>query len=180
MFRRSLRIIGRDVAQVNGFKNFFSTRARKRGVHTALSCALFLLAFDLHAAGTPWHTAVFPSGAAFALEVAADPVARSRGYMHRAHVGTGEGMLFVFEEAGAHGFWMKNCRVALDIIWLDDELRVVEIAENLAPCPPTGRCPQIAPMRAARYVLEVAAGTSQREGLRLGDSVVLLAGTPSP
>ncbi len=85
-------------------------------------------------------------------------------------------MLFVFEEPGLHGFWMKNCRVALDIIWLDQQLRVVDIAHERPPCPAEGACPQIAPMRVASYVLEVAAGTCRREGLRPGDSVVLLAG----
>lgn len=121
--------------------------------------------------------AVFPSGAGFTLEIADNSESRARGYMFRERIGVHEGMLFVFEEDDLHGFWMKNCKVALDIIWLDAGLRVVDIAHEREPCPDDGECWQILPMRAARYVLEVAAGTARREGLRRGDQLVLLPGS---
>jgi uncharacterized membrane protein (UPF0127 family) len=117
---------------------------------------------------------VFPSGASFALEIAADPATRARGYMFREHVGAGEAMLFVFDETGFWDFWMKNCEVPLDIIWLDEGLRVVDIAHERPPCPAEGSCPALRPLRAARYVLEVAGGTAHREGLRRGDELILL------
>jgi len=117
--------------------------------------------------------AVFPSGAEFRLEIAADDASRARGYMFREHVAEDEGMLFVFDVPERHAFWMRNCKVNLDIIWIDQGLRVVEIAHDQAPCPTEGRCPNIFPMRTASYVLEVAGGTSRREGLGLGDPVTL-------
>jgi uncharacterized membrane protein (UPF0127 family) len=128
------------------------------------------------AADAGWSVAVFPSGAQFALETAQDDEARARGYMFRERVGEQEGMLFVFDSAGLHPFWMKNCRVRLDIIWLDGDFRVVEIAHDQPPCPPDGPCTSVYPLRAARYVLEVAGGTARREGLRPRDRLVLLGG----
>jgi uncharacterized membrane protein (UPF0127 family) len=122
----------------------------------------------------PWASAVFPDGATFGLEIAADVDTRARGYMGRAHVGRREGMLFVFEQAGIQPFWMKNCLTRLDVIWMDDRFRVLDIAHDLAPCPPQGDCPNVAPMAPARYVLEVAGGTARAHGLRRGDVVVVL------
>lgn len=118
--------------------------------------------------------AVLPSGTAFQLEVAADAESRARGYMYRDSVGPREGMLFVLEEDGRWPFWMKNCRVELDIVWLDSELRVVDIAHGQVPCPDDGECPWIRPMRPARFVIEFAGGTAEAERLRLGDRIAIL------
>jgi uncharacterized membrane protein (UPF0127 family) len=128
---------------------------------------------------TKWAVARFPGGAEFGLEIAADDATRARGYMEREHVGPQEGMLFLFERDAPHGMWMKHCRVALDMIWLDKDFRVVDIAYDRQPCPERGACPSILPLRAARYVLEVAAGTARREGLQRGDRVVILTGSGS-
>jgi hypothetical protein len=123
---------------------------------------------------------VFPSGAEFGLEIAADEVARKRGYMGRERVGPHDGMLFVFEAAGVYSFWMKDCRVALDIIWLDEQLRVLHVAHQVPPCPPAGACPEVVPPGAARYVLEIAAGRARQERLAPGDRIVVLADPPLP
>jgi hypothetical protein len=133
------------------------------------------------AAGPPGQAvAVLPSGAEFSLEVAADDASRARGYMFRAQVGPKEGMIFVFEREDRHPFWMKNCKVPLDIIWLDASFRVVHMASDVPPCPPEGECPSIIPLRSGRYVLEFAGGTALRERLRLSDPVVILSAPPLP
>jgi len=138
---------------------------------TATCCATVTCA----GGSAPWAIAVFPSGDEFTLELAADDASRERGYMFREKVEPGEGMLFVFDEPGSHGFWMKNCRTALDIIWLDGDFRVVDIAHDRKPCPPQGDCLTVFPMRAAHYVLEVAGGTARRAGLERGHRVTVIA-----
>lgn len=140
---------------------------------------VFLLLVGLSAAAaTPspggsevWAVAVFPSGAEFSLEIAADEASRSRGYMFREKVGRREGMLFPYDKSGHYSFWMKNCKVPLDIIWLDESFKVVEVAHDRPPCPREGECPLITPARPARYILEVAGGTAREEGLGLGDRI---------
>lgn len=128
-----------------------------------------------HARGADgWAVAVLPSGAEFSLELAVAPRTRALGYMFRDEVGPREGMLFVFESADRHGIWMRNCKVALDIVWLDEDLRVLEVAPDQRPCPPEGDCPSALPLRPARYVLEVAAGNAARHGLEPGARVELL------
>jgi hypothetical protein len=125
-----------------------------------------------------WAVAVLPSGHEFALEVAADDIARQRGYMGRERVGPRDGMIFVFDGDGRHSFWMKDCKVALDMVWLDTNLRIVWVAANRTPCPAHGDCPSIAPPFSARYVVEFAAGTVAAESLHLGDAVVVLSDPP--
>jgi uncharacterized membrane protein (UPF0127 family) len=117
--------------------------------------------------------AVLPSGIEYRLEIAADDVSRARGYMFREYVGPNDGMLFVFDQPGRHPFWMRNCKVSLDIIWLDQAATVMEIAHDQQPCPPDGPCENVFPMREAAYVLELAGGSARQQGLKLGDTVEL-------
>jgi len=149
-----------------------------RGLRAALllaaACALSLPP-AASAEGSRWAVAVMPKGEEFSLEVAADDAARARGYMFREEVGGREGMIFVFDTMERHPFWMKNCRVRLDIIWLDALFRVVEIAHDLVPCPEQGDCPSVIPKEPARYVLEVAGGTARKLGLKRNDPIVVLA-----
>ncbi len=125
-----------------------------------------------------WGVAVFPSGAEFGLEIVADDRSRARGYMFRDHVAADEGMLFIFDEPKHHSFWMKNCRVALDIIFLDESFTVVDIALERQPCKRDERCESILPITASLYVLEVAAGRAAKEGLQRGDRLSILTDPP--
>lgn len=113
---------------------------------------------------------VLPSGVRLAVGIADTPETRARGLMSRESLGGVEGLLFVFDEDDRHAFWMRNTLVALDIVWLDSDARVVTIAADVQPCrlPP---CPRFRPSRPARYVLETAAGRLRTEGVREGDKL---------
>jgi uncharacterized membrane protein (UPF0127 family) len=112
----------------------------------------------------------FPSGRKIQAELAVTPDERARGLMFRESLAADRGMLFVFPVADFHGFWMKNCRFPIDIIWLSPEKKVVHIEKTVPPCK-KDPCPSYGPMRKAKYVLEVVADFTGREKLRLGDSL---------
>jgi uncharacterized membrane protein (UPF0127 family) len=114
--------------------------------------------------------ATFPDGHAVRLEIARTPEEHARGYMFRQTVGRREGMLFLFDREDFHSFWMKNCLVSLDLIWLSGDLQVVYFESDVPPCR-HDPCPGYTPMRKARYVLEVRGGTSEKAGLRVGDFI---------
>jgi uncharacterized membrane protein (UPF0127 family) len=157
------------------------SRARRRSALAALLALGALTAGSAQEGAGALPTsavAVFPSGATFTLEIAADAESRALGYMFRDVVTPDEGMLFLFEHDGQRSFWMKNCRVELDIVWLDAGFRVLEIAHDQPPCPEEGDCPSIMPMRRARHVLEVAAGRARAEGLAPGDAIQIISEPP--
>ena len=78
----------------------------------------------------------------------------------------GEGMWFVFDKPGLHAIWMKDMRFSIDVLWLDDTLRVIHIEERLSP----DSYPEVFKPRApARYVLEVPAGAIEQYSFRTGD-----------
>jgi uncharacterized membrane protein (UPF0127 family) len=87
-------------------------------------------------------------------------------------------MLFLFPAEGLRSFWMKNCKVEMDIICLHSDFRVLEIAHSQPPCPEEGECPSIFPMRVARHVLEVAGGRARAEGLAAGDRIQVISEPP--
>lgn len=104
----------------------------------------------------------------FSVELAVSHKERARGLMFRNRLGRDEGMLFLFEEEARHAFWMKNTLIALDIIWMDADKKIVFIKESAMPCH-DGGCLSIAPTQKALYVLEVNAGSVKESGLRIGD-----------
>ncbi len=150
-------------------------------MNKALGVALSVLVAVSAAAATSaprWAVAVLPSGHEFALEVAADDLARQRGYMGREKVGPRDGMIFVFDDNSRHSFWMKDCKTALDIVWLDVNGRVVWTEVDRPPCPATGDCPSIVPPVPARFVVEFAAGTVAVESLKHGETIVVISDPP--
>jgi uncharacterized membrane protein (UPF0127 family) len=134
---------------------------------------LFACARGAAPAAGDWATAVVADGTSFTLEIADTDEEKALGYMGR-EVGPREGMLFVYDAPGLHSFWMKNCVVPLDLVWLDPGFRVVDVTHAATPCPPGDPCPAILPTRPAQYVLELAAGTARAHGLRRGERVDVL------
>jgi len=109
----------------------------------------------------------------FLVELATNDLERARGLMFRASLAADQGMLFIFDSPGEYPFWMKNTQIPLDIIWLDEDQKVVFISADTAPCDETN-CPSINPQKSAKYVLELNGGAAQRIGLAVGDKLSFL------
>lgn len=133
--------------------------------------ALALLAASVSWAAPPAPTRVtLPSGAVYAVEVPQTQAARERGLMFRPRLAPRTGMLFIFPAVARHAIWMKNCLIALDLVWLDDAKRVVAIEAEAPPCA-KDPCPIYEPPIPSRYVLELPAGAARLEGLAVGSVV---------
>ena len=59
-----------------------------------------------------------------AVELATTPEGRQLGLMYRDSLAPGKGMLFVFPKAGLQGFWMRNTKIPLDIVYIADDGRM--------------------------------------------------------
>jgi hypothetical protein len=79
------------------------------------------------------------------------------------------GMFFIFEQEALLSFWMKNTRFPLDIIWIGQNKKIVDIYEYALPCKDV--CKTITPGANAQFVLEVNAGFAKRHGINIGDSL---------
>jgi len=104
----------------------------------------------------------------FKIETAEDEEERKTGLMFRDNLEKDKGMLFIFENEGIHGIWMKNTLIPLDIIWLDKNMEVVYIKENALPCE-KDPCPSYKNNIPAKYVLEINAGKAEKIKLKIGD-----------
>ena len=106
------------------------------------------------------------------VEIADTFEERRKGLMFRTSIPDKEGMYFVFEESKKLDFWMKNTLVPLDMIFIDSEYHVVNIAKDVPPCK-ADPCPSYSSSRAAQYVLEIRGGQSDALGIKSGDTVML-------
>ncbi len=104
------------------------------------------------------------------IEVADTESSRLQGLMFRQSLDQDSGMLFIFEQAGRTGFWLKNVRFALDLIWINQDKKIVDIQTNARPCQ-TEDCLIYYPVKDASFGLEVNAGFVARHKIRVGDRV---------
>jgi len=97
-----------------------------------------------------------------------------RGMMFRDEMKPGRGMLFSHGSPGKYPYWMYQVKVPLDIIWLDQSRRIVEISAQTPPCPvgPASKCPQFGGAADALFVVELAGGAAAKHGLKVGDTLV--------
>jgi uncharacterized membrane protein (UPF0127 family) len=107
----------------------------------------------------------------FTLEVAATDRARQIGLMHRRSMPQDRGMIFVFPRADDLGFWMKNTHIPLDIVYLDENGRVVSV-KRMKPLDET-RVESDAP---AKYAIELNEGAAGRAGVKVGDMLTIPTG----
>ena len=99
-------------------------------------------------------------------EVASTPGDRATGLMNRPAMPAHRGMLFVFPEAGVQCFWMKNTLIPLSIAFLDDDGRIVQIAD-MQPQSLDNHCSA----RPVRFALEMNAGWFRSRGLAAGAKI---------
>jgi len=114
-----------------------------------------------------------PGGQVIRVEVATKQADMMRGMMFRESLAPDHGMLFLHGSPGLYQYWMYQVRIPLDILWLDMQRKVVEIAPDTPPCPSQSakECPSIGGHKMAIYVLELPAGAAARFGVRVGDTV---------
>src|SRR3990167_2025451 len=75
-------------------------------------------------------------------------------------------MFFVFPVSDTYGFWMRHMQFPIDMIWIDENFRIVHIEKSVTPdsFPET-----FTPDAPARFVLETSAGFAKKNGILIGD-----------
>lgn len=104
---------------------------------------------------------------AFRAEVARTPQEQAKGLMFRTEMGPDEGMLFPYARPQVLSFWMKNTVLSLDLVFIGEDRRIINIAANATPYSEasiTSDAPGIA-------VLELNGGRAAELGIVPGSKV---------
>ena len=101
------------------------------------------------------------------IEIADTEYETQTGLMYRDELGEDEGMLFIFPETAMHSFYMKNTKITLDLLFIDENLRIAHIVQNAQPMDETGLSSQVP----VDHVLEVNGGYAARWKLQTGDRI---------
>ncbi|MCW0452689.1 DUF192 domain-containing protein [Xanthomonas sacchari] len=140
-------------------------------------CVLLLLALSgcASAGGDHW---VELGGHRYDVELAQNDAMRARGLMFRDQMETDHGMLFIHDREEPQAYWMKNTKIPLDILYFDNQRKLVAQQRDVPPCSAGDACPPYPSNAPARYVLELNAG--QAEQLKLQDGTELRFGPGIP
>ena len=101
------------------------------------------------------------------LEIADNDYERQLGLMNRKEMKENEGMLFIFPMQGNQSFWMRNTLISLDMIFINDQKKIVTIHKNTKILSDQSY-PASQP---SMYVVEVLAGYTDKHNIQVGDKI---------
>lgn len=104
----------------------------------------------------------------FKVQLAVTEEQRARGLSGVTEMDDNEAMLFVYRENQIAHIWMKDMQIPIDVVWLDDEKRVIYIVTHLKPesYPAT-----YGPDKPVKYLIEFPAGAVERTNIRMGTPI---------
>lgn len=105
----------------------------------------------------------------FNINIVSTDKERIKGLSEQETLANNNGMLFVFDSEGNQSMWMKDMKFSLDLLWINNENKIVFLAYNQQPCDNNNYCPSITNDVPARYVLEINGGLIDKLGIKSGD-----------
>lgn len=121
-------------------------------------------------------------GEIFKLEIAADEPTREKGLMGRNSIAPDGGMLFIYPKPKVLDYWMANCPIDIDIIFLDAHGKIVA-THKMKPEPPKQdfetqaeyeeRLKTYSSNRPAQFAIELKTGTIERLKLKPGQKIAM-------
>ena len=111
------------------------------------------------------------SSQSFQVEVVTSPAALEPGLSDRDSMPSNRGMLFLYPTVAKRGMWMPDMNFPIDIIWLDENLVVSHVNQNVVPCPSRADCPTYSSIQPVKCAIELNAGMATQFGLIPGTQV---------
>lgn len=99
------------------------------------------------------------------VKVSKTPKELKKGLMFVKHLNENEGMLFKYPNIDNHKFWMKNTFIPLDVIYFDENYRVIGFIENNKPHDLTIKGIN----KPSKSFLEVNSGYIKKNNIKLGN-----------
>lgn len=122
---------------------------------------------------------VLLQGRMFTMELALTNEQRATGLMGRESLADDRGMLFVFPDTKPYpakvSFWMKNCLMPIDVIFISREGMITAIHEMQPPQPgtPDNELTVYPSNGQVQFAIELRGGLAKELGLQVGDDVEL-------
>lgn len=106
----------------------------------------------------------------FQTEVADTQIKRTIGLMYRKDIPDDYGMIFIFPQKKVINMWMKNTYIPLEMLFLDEEGKIVHIIKDAHPLDET----ILSSQKPCSFVVEVKQGFCERNHIRLGQVMKLI------
>ncbi len=103
----------------------------------------------------------------FEIEIADTIAKKTRGLMFRKELPRNRGMLFIFKSPQIINMWMFNTKISLDMIFIDENNKIVKIAQNTKIMSST----IISSEQKSLSVLEINAGLTKKFKIEVGDQI---------
>lgn len=107
----------------------------------------------------------------YLVEVAKTSQEREKGLAKFDSIENNQGMLFIFDTPGTYSIWMKDMKFNIDIIFLDENKKVINIFPNVKF--ESYKSPfdyeEFKPDFPAKYVIELKEGEVKENGVKVGD-----------
>ncbi|HLD92378.1 MAG TPA: DUF192 domain-containing protein [Patescibacteria group bacterium] len=106
------------------------------------------------------------------VEVAKTNEERAKGLSNREKLDENSGMIFVFSKDSKPSFWMKDTKISLDIIWINDSI-ITGIEKNVQPEPgkADSELKKYPAPSSIDYVLEINGGFSDKNKIKVGQTI---------
>ena len=130
--------------------------------------ALLLVLAGCASAGGHW---VEVGGQRYEVEIADSDASRAQGLMFRDSMPANHGMLFIHDAEEPQAYWMKNCKFPQDMLFFDNDRKLVSQQRDVPPCSAGDACPVYPSNAPARYVLELNAGQAAKLKLQDGSEI---------
>ena len=114
-------------------------------------------------------TSVKLGGGVFSLWIAKTEAARVTGLSGVEELKPNGGLLMAFASDDTWEIWMKDMKIPLDLLWLNDKKEITYIVKNVSPDLSTSKT--FKPTSKARYVIELPAGSVQKSNINVGQKV---------
>ncbi len=140
-------------------------------LYASIAVAIVVTAMLVVSRPTTTERKVILGGNEINVTIADTQATQAKGLGGRKSLKPNEGMLFIFPKSGFYGFWMKDMKIPIDIIWFDENYRIVDVWENATP----DSYPKLyTPRVLSQFVLEVPAGYFARHHLKNGNILEMI------
>ena len=137
-----------------------------------MSIAALWLLFGCQSMLYPHQTTVLTARGVeipFHLAVAETDEQKEKGLSFRTYVPKDSGMIFTSERPKIWHMWMKDTQVSLDMLFFDENGKIVKVAERAAPF----SLKVISSDVPVKGVLEINGGLSSYLGIKPGDKITV-------